>query len=330
MQINELSKEQLQWIDEVTEERNIIFMNIHGSHLYGLNREGSDFDIKAIYAPTQEDLLLGKALKTYNKKNDELDIEIELKSLSSFLNSAASADTNCIDLLHTPSVLVLKTSWLWEDIRREKKCIYSKNMKGLIGYIKTHSHKYTNKINRLEEMKDLLDEISFIEDHIKIQNTTIPELVDRLKYKYIKNVSVVSDHEQKYIEVVGKKFIITWETKLLKDALKTEINRYGKRTEDGSKKGLDTKSLSHALRVLCQLEEILLTKDLVFPLKNKDYLLGVKLGKYSYEDVMSDIDDRYERCMKLISESNLPEQSDISPILNNIKRFFFHDVHTCN
>ena len=325
MTISKLSIEQLDWITEVTADRNIVFMSIHGSWLYGLNHEGSDFDIKAIYAPSKEDLLLGKALKTYNKKCDELDIEMEIKSLSSFLNSAASADTNCIDLLHTPDALVLKTSMLWEDIKRERKCIYSKNMKGMIGYIKTHSHKYTNKINRMEEMKDLLKEISFIDDNTKIQDTTIPEQVDRLKYKYIKNVSVVSDHEQKYIEVVGKKYIVTWETKLLKDALKYEINRYGKRTADGSQKGLDGKSLSHAMRVLCELKEIILTKGLVFPLKDKEHLLNVKLGKVSYEEVMADIDSRYEECMELISKCDLPEQSDISPILNNIKRFFFFD-----
>ena len=136
---------------------------------------------------------------------------------------------------------------------------------------------------------------------------------------------MVSDHEQKYIEVVGKKYIVTWETKLLKDALKYEINRYGKRTADGSQKGLDGKSLSHAMRVLCELKEIILTKGLAFPLKDKEHLLNVKLGKVSYEEVMADIDSRYEECMELISKSDLPEQSDITPILNNIKRFFFFD-----
>ena len=108
--IVKLSQAQEEWIYEQCGSKNVIFMSIHGSHLYGLNREGSDIDIKAIYCPSKEDLLMGRALKTYNKSNEELDIEIELKSLSSFLNSALKADTNCMDLLHTPDEFILSKS----------------------------------------------------------------------------------------------------------------------------------------------------------------------------------------------------------------------------
>lgn len=45
---------------------------------------------------------LGQGTKTHSYKNDELNIEIEVKTISSFLNSAKSCDTNVVDMLHTP------------------------------------------------------------------------------------------------------------------------------------------------------------------------------------------------------------------------------------
>ena len=44
-----LTIEQRTWINEKISGKDIIYMGIHGSHLYGLAREGSDIDIKAIY-----------------------------------------------------------------------------------------------------------------------------------------------------------------------------------------------------------------------------------------------------------------------------------------
>lgn len=322
-----LTDKQVMFLEEKTEGKGIIFMSVHGSHLYGLNREGSDLDIKAVYAPTKGDLLRGEACKTFNHKNDELDIEIEVKSLSSFLKSAESCDTNCIDLLHTPSNLTLSTSTLWKHLCTYRKDLFSKNMKGLVGYIKTHSKKYTNKIDRYEEMVFLK---SLCEDLLSGGYKTVgdvatdcSELEDK-KCKYIKSVSVVSDHEQKYLEVCGKKYIYTWSLEQLISAMDVEIKRYGKRTLDGSGKGMDTKSLSHALRVLCQLEEILVTGTLMFPLAESNYLLDVKLGKELLPEILDDIDYRYDRCMDMLSESNLPETSSIEGMLSVSEEYIFY------
>ncbi len=325
MSVKDMSKEQLAWLDEVTADKNILFMSLHGSRLYGIDTPTSDFDIKAIYKPTQEDLLLGRANKTYNKKNDELDIEMEVKSLSSFLVSCEKADTVCVDLLNTPDSFVIKNSMLWEDIKRHKETLYSKQMKGMVGYIKVHSHKYTNKIDRMVEVKDLLGNLAEFHNKDIIKDTFIPSLVEEKKYKYIKNVSVVTDHEQEYIEVLGKKFITTWDVSWLRDACTAELKRYGERTAKGADKGLDTKSLSHSLRVLCQLKEIAVTGGLTFPLADAEYILKVKTGKVVYDDVMSDIDSRYEECIDLLENSSLPEKTDTSPLVKSLSRYFFFE-----
>ena len=317
-----LTGEQLKWLDEQLKSFEILSASVHGSWLYGLEREGSDVDVKVVYLPTFDDLLMGDSIKTFNKKNDELDIEVEIKSLPSFVKSCKSSDTNCMDLLHTPERLQIITTDQWERIKAKKKFMYAKNMKGVLGYIKTHSAKYTNKINRFNEINSLLDEVTFTEDHVQLKDTTLPEIISRKNYKYIKTVTLVYDHEQQYVEVCGKKYILTWECKFLKEALKNEISRYGKRTNKGSGDGMDAKSLSHALRVLCQLKELVSEQSMTFPLKEVDFVKKVKLNQVDVGTVMEEIDNRYEECIELLENSNLPDEVDISPMLAVLKEFY--------
>ena len=327
MKAPELTKEQQDWLDTKLEGFNCIYVGIHGSWLYGLNREGSDIDIKAIYMPSKHDILRGKAIKTYNYKNDELDIEIEVKSISSFLRSAESCDTNCIDLLHAPEEMSLKTTELWGDMKQYRSGMYAKNMKGIVGYIKTHSKKYTNKIDRLNEMKQLLSFINFNQDESHTPANTVmgvANLFSSSSCKYIKVVKLVKDGEQQYLEVCGKKYIFTLGVSQLKEALEVEINRYGKRSNDGLGKGLDTKSLSHALRVLLQLKEIITTKDLQFPLKHAEYVKAVKLGEVTdVKEVLNKIDTLYDECMELLAVSDFPEDVDIIEMFNILEEYYF-------
>jgi len=323
MKAPELTTEQLAWLESKTLGKNILYMGIHGSILYGLDHPKSDIDIKAVYLPSAKQLVRGEALKTYNYKNDELDIELELKSLPSFLRSASSCDTNCIDLLHAPDEMGLTTTSIWESLKGLRKCMYAKNMRGIVGYIKTHSKKYTNKIDRLNEMKLLL---SAIYTNADTEDTvdSFQEHMDFTSYKYIKVVKTVKYGEQKYLEVCGKKYIFTWYIGKLQEALEVEIKRYGKRSNKGADKGIDGKSLSHSLRVLLQLKEIITTRDLQFPLKNAEYVKAVKLGEITdVAEVLDKIDTLYDECMELLKESDFPDEVDISSMEKVVENYYF-------
>lgn len=321
-----MTKEQQGWLNEKLSSFDCIFVGFHGSFLYGLEREGSDIDVKAVYLPTKTDLILGDSAKTHNFKNDELDIEVEVKSLSSFLKSAKACDTNCVDLLHCPEEMIITKQPLWDEIVKHKSCIFAKNMRGIVGYIKTHAKKYTNKIDRFNEMKKVLEVCDTVSSQVEgCKVMDVAEYVggEEYNFKYVKPVTLVQDHEQQYLEVCGKKYIFTWDVSQLSAAMEHEISRYGNRTNDGSEKGMDTKSLSHALRVLFELKEILSTKTVTFPLKEKDYVLAVKLNKVPYDEVMSKIDSMYDECMELLATSELPEYNDLSPMYAAVEKYYF-------
>ena len=328
-----LSKEQLQWLDEKLVGFDVLSTTVHGSHLYGLNREGSDVDVKVVYAPSFDDLLIGDAIKTHNYKNKELDVEVEIKSLPSFLKSAKSCDTNCMDLLHAPEEMQITTCDMWEKLKSHRTGLYAKNMKGIIGYIKTHTHKYSNKIQRFDEMMWLsqLCEDLKINGYTKVSDLCeSSELTDAIvdkKIKYISVVDLVTDHEQTYLEVCGKKYTQTWDIELLMSAMEAEVSRYGTRTNSGSEKGMDTKSLSHALRVLYQLKEIVSNQKLTFPLIDSPSILKVKLGLMDNEDdVLELIHNLYEECIQLLEDSTLPDNVSIDGMLMVMKDHYKGEI----
>lgn len=324
-----LSLQQMFWLNEQLEGFDVLSTTVHGSHLYGLNREGSDVDIKVVYAPSFDDLLMGDSIKTHNYKNKELDIEVEIKSLPSFLKSAKSCDTNCMDLLHASEDMQITTCDMWEKLKSHRTGLYAKNMKGIIGYIKTHTHKYSNKIQRFDEMRWLfkLCEDLQINGYTKVSDVCeSSELTDAIadkKIKYISVVDLVTDHEQTYLEVCGKKYTQTWDIGLLMTAMEVEIAKYGNRTNTGSDKGMDFKSLSHALRVLYQLKEIISKQTLTFPLIDAPSILEVKLGHMDNEDEVLDlIHNLYEECIQLLEDSELPENVSIDGMLQLMKDYY--------
>lgn len=327
MKVPKLTKEQQEWLESKISKFDKIYVGIHGSWLYGLAHDKSDIDIKVIYMPSKTDLILGDAVKTYNYKNDELDIEVEVKSLSSFLKSAASVDTNCVDLLHSPDEMCLFKNKLWEDIVIHKSNLYAKNMKGLVGYVKTHSKKYTNKIGRLEEMKKVLKSSQAVDYDLIPKYKTVKDVAEGVSwkdFKYVKKITLVQDHEQQYLEICGKKYIYTWGVDQLVKAMEHEISRYGKRSNKGLDTGVDSKSLSHALRVLFEMRELVYSRNITFPLQDKDYILKVKKGEITdLGEILDKIDLLYDEVIYALENSDLPENVDLTPMYKCVEDYYF-------
>ena len=326
--IDRLTKEQCKFLDDKLTGYETICVTIHGSTLYGLEHSGSDLDIKAVYVPTRKDLLLGNGNKTYNHKCDELGIEIEIKSLPSFIKSLEKCDTNCLDMINTPNVMTLRSSDLWESIKQNSKCVYAKNMKGIIGYIKTHTHKYSNKIQRLEELVKLQEYLLYLRHYHNIKTRRLVDInlsawITNNDFKYISLGTQYSDHEQAFLEVCGKKYTLTWSVATVLDAVTAEINRYGKRTNSGTESGMDGKALSHALRGIVEVKDIIENNSITFPLREAELVRKVKFNQIPLDEVIELLDIRFNEVNDMIDNSDLPEFNDLSPIFKLLEDFYF-------
>jgi hypothetical protein len=323
-----LTKPQQDFILEKTKGLDLLCITLHGSTLYGLDHPDSDIDMIAVYLPSKTDLVFGNNCKTSKYKDEENNIELEIKSIQSFITSLGKCDTNCLDMIHTPDYLTFYNTSLWKNIKALRKCVYAKNMKGIIGYIKTHTHKYSNKIQRLQELCELEKYLNDFKTTVDISNyrlkdSSIDSWVEYKKFEYIKLGVMYGDHEQSFLEVCGKKYTMTWSLSTVLDAVQSEIQRYGQRTNSGRGTGYDTKALSHALRSLVQVEDLVTNHNISFPLMEVDLVRKVKFNKMSLEDVMDLLEVRFTKVNTLLDKSNLPEFNDITPITNLLEEYYF-------
>lgn len=310
------------FLEEKLGKLDLIYVGLYGSKIYGLATPKSDTDVKGVYMPTKEQILLGH-YKTLQFKSEELNIECEMKSVGEFLNSAKACDTNCVDMLYTPEEYWLCESKEWRDLVRLKHNLIAKNMKGLVGYIKTHAAKYSHKIDRLSELKALDDIINGMLIMRKVW--TVQELIDNHDlsgFKYIRPVLFAGKKdmkEQPYLEVLGKKYIVTWSVNELSRAVKNSINDYGTRTNKGLENKQDTKALSHATRVLYQMKTWIETRDLKFPLPDVGFIMDIKMGNIAdTQTIITRIDELFDECMDLLDKSDLQEETDISGMVEVI------------
>ena len=298
---------------------------VHGSHLYGLNTENSDMDYKGIYLPELDEVLLGTYVKEFRQstgnsytKNTKDDIDNVIYSLPKFLKMACDGDTVAMDMLHCDNPLV--TSPEWEFIRENRHRFYTKDMKAFIGYAKKQAAKYGIKGSRLAAIEDTM---RFLEKYNKpnytLNHRSIESGLQDLSVSHPKYIKILEGFEKngKHIdkqvfELCGSKFDMSCTSSYVYEQVSLKFEKYGDRAKQAKEnKGIDWKALSHALRAAYQLEEIYLTGDLKYPLKDRTFLLEVKKGLHDYTTVVAPalekiIDDLEE----LSSKSNYPENVD--------------------
>jgi hypothetical protein len=298
---------------------NIVFKGTFGSHLYGLATPTSDVDVNSIY------LVFNEYHDVLNSSDKDLDQNVF--SIQKYYKMLCKADTVSIDMLHTPWSETKEYSPLWTIMQKNRSCIYSKNMRGIIGYIKTQASKYGHKVQRLSEMKDFLKVIkNGVETFGEFATVKHLTQVDFSKYKFISYTKSTVENGKTVIgniDVCGSRYQITSAMSYIQYGVQNKIDRYGTRSEKGSVEGGDFKSLSHAYRVLSQLEEIIDTRDLIFPLKNRKYISKIKAGEFTSEYVSLSINDKFDVVMEKLNKSDLPENSDISPIRDAILNNYF-------
>lgn len=154
----------------------ILFMVKTGSFLYGTNSEKSDTDIKAIFLPDLEDLILRRAPNHYSfstgnnkSKNEKEDIDFTAYSLQYFLELAAKGETNALDLLFSftnPEAIIFKDE-TWDKVISGIDKIVTKNVNSYLGFCRSQAIKYSIKGEKLHNFKQFN---FFCEKHLEEKN----------------------------------------------------------------------------------------------------------------------------------------------------------------
>lgn len=312
---------------------NIIVLLPFGSHLYGteitlddLNEEQkldpekhlSDKDYKGIYLPNKMDIFNNKIKKSLrfnskdnpNIKNTFNDIDCELYSIQHFIKMALSGDTEAMDMLHCPEDKIIINSSIWESIIKNRSKFYTKNLKTLVEYARGQAAKYGVKGSRLSDAKIVLDFLNQFD--YKTNNPKMFEIWDDLP---------IGDHTFKLppdektglrmYEICNRKVQETAKVCYCKDIVQRFYNEYGNRAKRAmNNEGIDWKAISHAIRAGSQLKEIILNNKISYPLKDRQFIKDIKMGKYSYFCISIYLDNMVDELEELNKNSSLPNEPD--------------------
>ncbi|ADM80099.1 hypothetical protein phiAS5_ORF0256 [Aeromonas phage phiAS5] len=262
---------------------------VFGSHLYGLSTPTSDRDYKGIFIPTKREIILG-GREVYNEstggkgKNGADDIDTEMMSLRQFIKLASKGETMCIDMLHSNQLL--ETSPYWEVIQQNRSMFYTTRMDAFLGYCRKQATKYGVKGTRLAALERVMTVISNIPQ--SDMNYRLRYFVDRLptdEFTFSGTEVSRTGETVEFYEVLGRKYLYGIKITEFIQQVQKIWEEYGDRAKRAKEEvGVDWKALSHAIRGGEQLLEIYRTGDLKFPLKHREFILDVKLGKRSLVD----------------------------------------------
>ena len=314
---------------EETYNAKIVYITMYGSKLFGTDNVNSDTDYKGIFIPSSEDVLLKRDIEHYNyntnseSKNGKEDVDLQLYSIYKWFNLLKKGETGALDLLFScfrEDTQIYSDEAFLNVIKENYQKFYNKNLHSFIGYCVGQSKMYNIKgqrFNELHHFVTLFKEIAIEDSEAKLENyfDKIEQIFQSESFKYVKFIKASISRgnqaykEGRYVELLGKRFAGSVSVGYFSKLIEEMEEQFGHRTRDASK-GVDYKALSHAVRVIDEVEELLDEQFITFPLKNRAYVTAIKEGNVALEDVMAYIDVKLDSVQEKLDNATLPLKSD--------------------
>lgn len=303
-------------IPDILGDRKLLVEMEHGSGLYGTKGEDSDTDLKGIFIPHMEEMLLGIAPKVLKyssgkdtSKNGAEDIDLEYFSLPYFIELACNGETAAIDMIHATEYTRVDKMSPWTFIRENRSKFYTKDMQSLVLYCRKQAGKYGVKGSRVAAIKTVLEDLREWEGTLLHPDVRMSHIWDDLPIIEFAYKQIIKGTE--YYVVCDRKIQPTVKLGYAIEMLEKVDESYGHRAQlAASNKGIDWKAISHALRACVQLIEIYETGDLNYPLTDASWLKEIKEGKYPWAAAATQIEIHMDHVESLTATSRYPQSVD--------------------
>jgi hypothetical protein len=300
-----------------------------GSHLYGTNTPLSDIDIKSVYIPSADDIVLQKVKGSISVKRNKLigeknfagEIDEEIYSLQKFFQLVSEGQTVALDLLFSNSESWISHTPEWLEIIANRHRLITRKSEAFIGYCRQQAKKYGIKGSRVAAAREVLNYLKSCSNEYLGLNSklirwsnSIDEFVSLSSNKEFINIVEIEQNsgtKTTFLDVCGRKLSYTASLKNAIEVVQRLVDEYGQRAlQAESNQGIDWKSLSHAVRVGQQSVELFQTKNITFPRPNADFLLKIKKGELPYVQVAEIIENLFEEVEETARNSDFPEDVD--------------------
>jgi predicted nucleotidyltransferase len=318
----------LSWMQD-----NTVLLVRHGSHAYGTNVATSDEDFKGVAIPTKK-YFLGTMHRVEQAELKAPDPDAVIYDIRKFFNLAADCNPNIIEVLHTdPSDHFIVTP-IGQQILDHKDDFLSKKIKfTFMGYsvaqlkrIKTHKRWIMNPPKSPPTRKEMgLPEQTLIpQDQLMAANAEVQKELDRFQFDFMEGLE-----ESQKISIRGTVNEMLAELKITSDqhwmsaarkiglddnfihlmqlereyaGAKREWDQFKNwektrnpaRSALEAKYGYDTKHAYHLVRLIRMCREILITGKVLVKRPDREELLSIRNGAWTYEQLI-DFADREEK-----------------------------------
>ena len=275
----------------------LMYLTLSGSTLHGTRVAGkSDVDVRGLFLPSIESLTLETAPKSLQfatgneeRSDSSEDVDIDLWSLQYWLLKLLPAgDTSAMDLLFSPSheACTLYCNPILDAIfTAPLRLIDTEGGKGYAEYSIGQARKYGVKGSHLGALRAVSRFLSERRpDPDECLSGYFQPLAEACADERFCSIQEVKSHNMLFL--CGKFHEGTLHMKEFARRVNEHMERFGERTREAERNlGLDLKALSHALRALMQMEELLITGKVCFPLQKREELISVKEGHVARDDV---------------------------------------------
>jgi len=287
------------------ENSKLIFKCVAGSRLYGTNTPESDIDERGVFIPSEE-YILGFAKRIEQAENKEEDsVYIELRK---FLHLATQNNPNIIEYLYVPKNMWLHATKEWEKIIENKHLFVSTKAKFTFsGY--AHS-----QFKRIKNHRGYLlnpPKKKPVPEDFGLTGRSLMSDDDMGAYETVKEV----------VEVVEDLMSLVTKSKAYKNAKREwdsyenwKKNRNPERAILEEKYGFDVKHAQNLYRLITEGEELLTTGNITFPRPDAEFLLEIRNGKYSYDQMLAILENYDQKFEELYQSSKLQKSADVKKI----------------
>ena len=269
------------------------------------------------YLPDREIKNDGEYVWTEVDRVESIKVDVKIFSLQKFITLCSKADTNALDLLfsynperkdiqqyvynkeqyYESGILAHPYIPFIEFLINRGKLINTDRLESPITYAFKQATKYSLKGDYLNLYDELLDITKGFTDDMTVLN--LIEYIDKNGLNYLREKNndgfwtqqlcpITRDTKEKggiqtYLNIIGVEHQANLSIRTFEERIKSKIKQYSKRAIDAKDGGNDWKALSHAIRVLLEVKQLLEDGTITFPCIENRFLLRIKQGKISRE-----------------------------------------------
>lgn len=284
-----------------------LFTITYGSKLYGTSSPTSDTDLKTIYLPSLDELMLCKKAGIFkirlDAKGDQVPskdpmpnngVEEEFFPIQTFARDFLGGQTYALEVAHAANQRQQvqffgdeSTQNLMKEFIKTLVCEFTtNNVLSMVGFAKKQTYDYVYRGERLAFARQLLSLLESQRNRSlgdSPSHVDYPTVLDFLSGESGLPLGTVENNNRvlRAIDLNGRLYSETTSVEHLYNVVKKMIDKYGARTQQASLTNVEYKSMVHAVRIYGQSLELLETGKISFPRPNAKLLLEIKNGNYT-------------------------------------------------